>query len=71
MIIQPEPAPFGFCTDHGSFLIIVTHNQLNRISRLKLHIDGIPEESRKHDEMLIDLPEKLHNVVNEPIISWT
>ena len=40
MIIPPEPTLFGFCIDNGALLNIVIHNQLNRISRLKLHIDG-------------------------------
>ena len=40
MIIPPEPTPFGFCTDNEHLLNIVTHNQLNKICRLKLHIDG-------------------------------
>ena len=40
MIIPSEPIPSGFCTDNEHLLNIVTHNQLNRICRLKLHIDG-------------------------------
>ena len=40
MIIPSEPTPFGFCTDNEHLLNIVTHNQLNRICRLKLNIDG-------------------------------
>ena len=172
MSISPEPTPFGFCTDNEGLLNIVTHNQFNRICRLKLQIDGgkdflkmsfniismkpgslyfptpnsvltnfviamgkgpenyhnlkqlftypsisglfkfdfpiqiacdfkvaallvgiqqassnfpcpfclwrngtlctgIPAESRKREEMMEDLAKKQHNVVNEPIISWS
>ena len=40
MIIPSEPIPFVFCTDNEYLLNIVTHNQLDRICRLKLNIDG-------------------------------
>ena len=40
MTIPPKLTSFGFCIDNGALLNIVTHNQTNRISRLKLHIDG-------------------------------
>ena len=40
MTIPQEPTPFGFCFDNGAFPSIVTHNQLNRITCLKFHIDG-------------------------------
>ena len=40
MSISPEPTPFVFCTDDERLLNIITHNQWNKISRLKLQIDG-------------------------------
>ena len=37
---MPQPIPFRFCTDNKYLLNIITHNQSDRISRLKLQVDG-------------------------------
>ena len=37
---NPMPTPFGFCTDIEHLLNIITHNQSDKVSRLKLQIDG-------------------------------
>ena len=32
---------------------------------------GIPEKARKHQDIMVDLVKKRHNVINKPIISWS
>ena len=32
---------------------------------------GVPDLSRKREEMMVDLENKRHNVINEPIIPWS
>ena len=38
--ITPQATQFGFCTDVKYLLDIITHNQSNQISILKLQVDG-------------------------------
>ena len=32
---------------------------------------GIPDKARKHQDIMVDLVKKCHNVINKPIISWS